>query len=287
MTFALSDLLATLDLEQLELNLFRGRGHEPGWKRVFGGHVVAQALIAATRTVEGRRPHSLHGYFLLPGDPTIPIVYDVDRIRDGRSFTTRRVVAIQRGQAIFSLAASFHVEEDGLEHQIDMPATPPADSLPSAAEILERFGAGMTEPVRRWLSRERPIELRPADLGRYLSPAPQEPRQAIWIRSIGTPGDDLALHTYLLAYATDMALLGASLLAHGKSIFDPDIMPASLDHAVWFHKPARIDRWLLYVQDSPFAGGARGFTRGLVFTEAGELVASVAQEGLIRRRSGA
>ncbi|MCP8938665.1 acyl-CoA thioesterase II [Alsobacter sp. SYSU M60028] len=282
MTKAVSDLLAILDLEQLEVNLFRGRSPQVGWQRVFGGQVIGQALVAATRTVEGRQPHSLHAYFVLPGDPAVPIIYEVERIRDGRSFATRRVKAIQHGNAIFTLSASFHVEEEGFSHQIAPPKTPSPDELPDENEIRSRILPTMPDPVRAYFSRERPIELRPVEFERYASREKRDPSFNVWIRATGRLPDDPAIHQCVLAYASDMTLLDSTLVAHGRTVFERDILPASLDHALWFHKPFRADEWLLYAQDSPFAGGARGFARGSIFTQSGELVASVAQEGLIR-----
>jgi acyl-CoA thioesterase-2 len=285
MTSAVADLLAVLDLEKLEENLFRGVSPQVGWQRVFGGQVIGQALVAACRSVEPeRQPHSLHAYFLLPGDPAVPIIYDVERIRDGRSFTTRRVKAIQHGHAIFTLSASFHLDEPGLEHQAVMPEVPPPESLPSDAEIRERVLPLMPDPVRRYYERERPIELKPVEYGRYLSRDPREPVFHVWIRTTGRLPDDPAIHRCVLAYASDMTLLDSTLIAHGRTVFDKEIQPASLDHALWFHRPFRADDWLLYAQDSPFAGGARGFARGSIFSRDGRLVASVAQEGLVRVR---
>jgi acyl-CoA thioesterase-2 len=285
MSAAIEDLLSILDLEKLEENLFRGRSPQTSWQRVFGGQVIGQALVAACRTVDvaGRPPHSLHAYFLLGGDPKVPIIYDVDRIRDGKSFTTRRVVAIQHGQAIFTMAVSFHGEEPGFTHQAKMPAVPRPDELRSEAEIRLALPT-MPEPVRRFFERERPIELRPVEYDRYLGKISEDGRFNIWIRAIGRLPDDPAIHQCVLAYASDMALLDASLIPHGRTVFDRRIMAASLDHALWFHRPFRADEWLLYAQDSPNASGARGFSRGLIFAQDGSLVASVAQEGLIRER---
>ena len=284
MTSAVQDLLAILDLEVLEQNLFRGRSPQVGWQRVFGGQVIGQALVAASRTVEGRSPHSLHGYFLLPGDPKVPIIYDVERIRDGRSFTTRRVKAIQHGQPIFTLSASFHIDEPGLSHQMAMPDVPKPDQLPSESDIRERVMPLMPDPVRAYFERERPIELRPVEFKRYMTRDGLDPYFNVWIRATGTLPDDHAIHQAVLAYASDMTLLDSTLVAHGRTVFEREIQAASLDHALWFHRPFRADEWLLYAQDSPFAGGARGFARGSIFTSDGVLVASVAQEGLIRHR---
>jgi acyl-CoA thioesterase II len=283
-TAAVQELLGTLDLEPLEVNLFRGRSPQVGWQRVFGGQVIGQALVAASRTVEGRPPHSLHAYFLLAGDPKVPIIYEVDRIRDGKSFTTRRVVAIQHGQAIFSMSVSFHADEPGLDHQTPAPDVPKPAALPTDAEVKERILPQMPEPVRRYYERERPIELRPVEFGRYLGQKSEDGRFNVWIRTTGRLPDDPAIHRCVLAYASDMMLLDTALIPHGRSIFDQTIMGASLDHAMWFHRPFRADDWLLYSQDSPNLQGARGFARGLIYTADGILVASVAQEGLLRVR---
>jgi acyl-CoA thioesterase-2 len=286
MSRALEELLSILDLETLEVNLFRGLSPQTGWQRVFGGQVIGQALVAANRTVEGRLAHSLHAYFLRAGDPSVPIIYEVDRIRDGGSFSTRRVVATQHGHAIFSMAASFHKEEGGLQHQIKMPDVPPPEALPSEAELKARLIGRLPPQVRVYWERERPIELRPVDLSRYLYPENRAPSQQVWIKATGSLGDDLALHQCVLAYASDFTLLDTALIAHGRFVFDPRLMLASLDHALWFHRNFRADVWLLYVQDSPITGGGRGFCRGTLFTRDGVLVASTAQEGLVRERTG-
>jgi acyl-CoA thioesterase-2 len=284
MPSAVQDLLTILDLESLEVNLFRGRSPQVGWQRVFGGQVIGQALVAATRTVEGRPPHSLHAYFLLPGDPKVPIIYEVDRIRDGKSFTTRRVIAIQHGQAIFSMSVSFHADEPGLDHQTAMPDVPKPQSLPTDAETKERILPQLPEAVRRYYERERPIELRPVEFGRYIGKKIEDGRFNVWFKSTARLPDDPAIHRCVLAYASDFTLLDTALLQHQRSVFDRDIQGASLDHALWFHRPFRADDWLLYSQDSPNMHGARGFARGLIFTADGTLVASVAQEGLLRQR---
>jgi acyl-CoA thioesterase-2 len=287
MTSAVQDLLAILDLEPIEMNLFRGRSPQVGWQRVFGGQVIGQALVAACRTVEGvaeRPPHSLHAYFLLAGDPKIPIVYEVDRIRDGRSFTTRRVVAIQHGHAIFFMSVSFQVLEPGLDHQAEMPNVPGPEQLPSDGEIRQRVLPMMPEPVRRYYERERPIELRPVEFERYLGKKFPDGRFNVWIRTTAPLPDTAAIHQCALAYASDLMLLDAALIPHGRTVFEKTIRAASLDHALWFHRSFRADDWLLYAQDSPTASGARGFVRGLIFTREGVLVASVAQEGLVRER---
>jgi len=284
MSSAINDVLNILDLERLEVNLFRGRSPQAGWQRVFGGQVIGQALVAACRTVEGRPPHSLHAYFLLPGDPAVPIIYEVDRIRDGKSFTTRRVVAIQHGQAIFSMSASFHGDEPGMSHQATMPQVPQPEDLPSEADIQKFLSDAAPEPVRRYFAHDRPIELRPVEFGRYLGQHIDEGRFHVWIRASAGLPDDPAIHQCVLAYASDFTLLDVALVPHGRTVFDGKIMAASLDHALWFHRPFRADDWLLYAQDSPNMAGARGFSRGLIFARDGTLVASVAQEGLLRDR---
>jgi acyl-CoA thioesterase-2 len=283
---AIETLLHILDLEQLEVNLFRGRSPQVTWQRVFGGQVIGQALVAACRTVDvkERPPHSLHAYFLLAGDPKVPIIYDVERVRDGKSFTTRRVKAIQHGEPIFIMSVSFQRQETGFTHQVKMPSVPSPEELPSEAEIKERVLPLMPEPVRRYYERERPIELRPVEYGRYLGKVIEDGRFNVWIRATGTLPDEPAIHRCVLAYASDMTLLDSALTPHGRSVFEKTIMAASLDHALWLHRPFRADEWLLYAQDSPNMAGARGFSRGLIFKRDGTLVASVAQEGLVRER---
>jgi acyl-CoA thioesterase II len=285
MQTAISTLLSILDLEKLEEDLFRGLSPQVGWQRVFGGQVIGQALVAAARTVEGRGAHSLHAYFMREGDPAVPIIYQVDRIRDGKSFATRRVVAIQHGAAIFSMSVSFQVDEKGLDHQIKMPEVPPPEELPSEEELKAAYLHNAPEGVRRYWERPRPIELRPVDLRHFFSRDKLEPLQYVWVRATGALPDDPDIHRCVLAYASDMTLLDTALFAHGRMIFDPDLQAASLDHALWFHRPFRADEWLLYAEDSPSASGARGFNRGSLFSRDGRLVASVAQEGLIRVRS--
>jgi acyl-CoA thioesterase II len=285
---AIQSLLTILDLETLEQNLFRGRSPSDGWQRVFGGQVLGQALLAARRTVEPERvAHSLHGYFLLAGDPKHPLIFDVERTRDGGSFSTRRVKAIQHGRVIFTMSVSFHSPEDGFQHAMRMPNAPPPETLPNAQELIARYVDKLPENMRSYWNRERPIEMRPVDVRRYLSNEPGEPQQAIWIRAAGMLPDDLALHQCVLAYASDFTLLDTALIAHGKLLFDPAIQLASLDHAMWLHRPFRADDWLLYAQDSPNAFAARGFCRGSFFDRQGRLIASVAQEGLIRPRTTA
>jgi acyl-CoA thioesterase-2 len=281
----MQELLSILDLEQLEHNLFRGRSPNANWQRVFGGQTIAQALAAAQRTVEPtRHAHSLHGYFMRPGDTKVPIIYEVDRIRDGGSFATRRVVAIQHGQAIFSLEASFQVDEPGLDHQIPMPLDVLSpDTLMNQRELL-RNAEHIPDDIRRYWARERPLEIRPVNRKHYESREKLAPLQNNWIRTTGPVPADRAIQTAVLAYLSDMTLLDTSTFAHGRGIFDRDIQAASIDHAMWFHRPHSLDGWLLYAQDSPSSSGARGFTRGALYGRDGTLIASVAQEGLIRLR---
>lgn len=283
MSSAIANLLSILDLETLEHNLFRGRSPQDGWQRVFGGQVIGQALVAASRTVGEDRPaHSLHAYFMRPGDPKVPIIYEVDRIRDGRSFATRRVVAIQHGKAIFSMSASFHKQEPGLEHQFDMPDIPQPEDLPNERDVMEAYMAKAPDNIKAYFRRERPIELRPVDMEHYVTDKKLEPFQHVWVRATAPLPDDPAIHKCALAYASDMTLLDTSLFAHGRSVFSKSISAASLDHAMWFHDDFRADEWLLYSQDSPQARGARSLNRGSLYTRDGRLVASAVQEGLIR-----
>jgi acyl-CoA thioesterase-2 len=287
MTTEPQTIVSILELEALEHNLFRGRSPSTSWQRVFGGQVIAQALVAAQRTVEGERyVHSLHGYFMLPGDPAIPIIYDVERLRDGGSFTTRRVTAIQHGKAIFSLEASFQVDEIGLDYQAPMPLDVPGpEDLLSQRELIERHGDEMPAGIGRFWRRERPIEMKPVDLDHYFSREKLEPRQNNWVRIREQVPADRKIQAAVLAYLSDMTLLDTSTFAHGRILADPDIQAASLDHAMWFHRPDPLDGWLLYTQDSPSTSGSRGFTRGALYARNGTLVASVAQEGLIRLRT--
>ena len=285
-TFNSADsLVEYLDLETLEENLFRGQSPQVGWQRVFGGQVIGQALVAAQRTVGADRGvHSLHGYFMRPGDPSTPIVYDVERIRDGSSFSTRGVVAIQHGKAIFSLQASFHKDEEGLEYQDGMPDVPAPEDLPGPDEIQATFLDGAPEHVIKYWRTERPIEVRPVIMEHYFSSKPLPPVQHAWVRTLGPVPDDRIVQASVLAYLSDMLLLDTSLFAHGKSIFSGDIQVASLDHAMWFHRRFDFSDWLLYTMDSPSTSGARGFSRGSLYARDGRLIASVAQEGLIRPR---
>ncbi len=282
MTTPLKSLIELLDLEELERDLFRGRSPQEHSQRVFGGQVVGQALVAASRTVEDRRVHSLKGDFLRPGDPKIPILYEVDRIRDGRSFTTRRVVAIQHGRAIFSMSVSHQVEESGLEHQLSMPDVPGPLDTPDPAMYHEKIRQRVPTEYRQWLDSPRPIEQRMVDPIDPIDPDKRQPQLAVWLRAAGRMPDDDQLHQCVLAYASDLNLLDTCLLPHGVSWMNPKFQSASLDHSIWFHHRFRADEWLLFVQDSPASSGGRGFNRGLVYTENGRLVASVVQEGLIR-----
>lgn len=283
MPSALDNLLNTFNLERIERNIYRGVSPKVGWQRVFGGHVICQALLAAQETVDKERHvHSLHGYFMRPGDPENPIIYNVDRIRDGGSFTTRRVVAIQHGEAIFSMSLSFQKIEKGLEHQIDMPKVPLPDELPSEKDLIDKLRDKLPEDVRAYWDRERPIELRAVDITHYLSSKQLDPVQNVWMRTNGKGPTDHSIQNALLAYASDMTLLDTSLFAHGKVVADPSLQVASLDHSMWFHKPFNLSEWHLYSQDSPRSSGGRGLSRGSIYNLKGELVASCAQEGLIR-----
>jgi len=283
----LDELVNLLRLERIEENLFRGQSQDLGWGRVFGGQVLGQALSAAEQTVPADRTvHSMHGYFMRAGAADRPIVYDVDRIRDGRSFTTRRVVAIQGGRAIFSMSASFQVTEPGFEHQDPMPEAPPPERLKSELELARLVADRIPEKLRAQALADRPIEVRPATPYNPLKPRVAPPQRTLWYRATGALPDELSIHQYLLAYASDFNFLGTSMLPHGVSWLSPAMQVASLDHAMWFHRPFRFDDWLLYVIDSPSASGARGLVRGRFFDRAGNLVASAAQEGLIRRWEG-
>lgn len=282
----LEHLIAALRLERLEDNLFRGPRASIGWQRVYGGQVLGQALSAACQTVEENRAvHSLHGYFLLAGDPDHDIIYDVDRIRDGGSFTTRCVRAIQHGRPIFTMSASFQKHEQGFEHQAAMPDVPAPESLPTAAELMTALAGELPENMRAYWQREKPIDMRIVDPTRYTSREAKPATQSIWMRANGAIPPDPTIHAALLAYASDFTLLDTALIRHGKMLFDRDVQLASLDHAMWFHRPFKIDNWHLYVQESPSASGARGYCRGLIFDRSKRLVASTAQEGLMRQRT--
>lgn len=284
MTDVLTELVELLALERIEENLFRGQSQDLGWGTVFGGQVLGQALSAAVQTVpRERHVHSLHAYFLRPGDVRRPILYEVDRIRDGASFTTRRVVAVQGGKAIFNLATSFQKEEPGFDHQDAMPDVPPPESLRSEAERLEVAKAKIPAALFERASRPRPFEMRTTDPEEDpFHPNPRAPRRTVWLRATGKLPDDPALHRYLLAYASDHMFVTTALLPHGVNWLTPGMQVASLDHVMWFHRPVRVDEWLLYAMESPTAQGARGLVKGRVFTHAGVLVATAAQEGLMR-----
>ncbi|MBX3251239.1 MAG: acyl-CoA thioesterase II [Myxococcales bacterium] len=286
MSRVLDELVELLALEKIEENLFRGQSQDLGWGTVFGGQVLGQALSAAVQTVPAdRHAHSLHAYFLRPGAVDKPIVYDVDRIRDGSSFTTRRVVAIQNGHAIFNLAASFQRDEEGFVHQDQMPDVPAPEDVPTEQERLASYAGRLPRLLRDRATAERPFQIRPLDYASDpFTPAPEAPTRRVWLKADGPLADDPQLHRYLLAYASDYAFLTTSLLPHGVNWLTPGMQVASLDHVMWFHQPFRVDEWLLHVMDSPKAHGARGLVRGRVFARDGRLVASTAQEGLIRQR---
>lgn len=285
MNRVLQDLVDLLDLEILEANLFRGQSRDLGGKSVFGGQVIGQALVAAARTVTDVHPHSLHAYFLRPGDMAQPIVYDVDRVRDGNSFTTRRVQAIQGGRPILSMMASFQKAEQGLQHQFPMPQVPDPEALPDMMALRQQWIAaqpGLPPRLGDALLRELAIEFRPVDPWNPLQPDVRAPGQSIWFRAAGRLPDDPMLHRSILAYASDFNLLSTALLPHGRSWFSPDMVVASIDHALWFHRELRVDDWLLYHMDAPSAQAARGFSRGLIYDRHGQLVASTTQESLMR-----
>ena len=286
MSTSLTDLLALLDLEKLEENLFRGQSQDLGWGTVFGGQVLGQALVAATRTVPvDRFVHSLHAYFLRPGDVKKPIIYEVDRIRDGGSFTTRRVVAIQSGNPIFHLSASFQKSESGFEHATPMPIGGPPESMPTEQERLAKVAARLPPNLRERAVVERPFEMRTDDPDDDpLAPEPRAAKRSIWLRATAPLPDDPALHPALLAYMSDYQFVGTALAPHGITWIAPGMQVASIDHVMWFHRPFRCDEWLLHSVESPSASGARGLVRGQVYNREGLLVASTAQEGLIRQR---
>ncbi len=278
----LEDLIKVMTLERLELDMFRGESRDIGSPQVFGGQVLGQALMAATATVENRVVHSLHAYFLRRGDFNSPIVYEVDRARDGNHFSTRRIVAIQHGAQIFNMSASFQASEIGVEHQLAMPDVPPPEELPDPRLHYRELSEQMPPRMRRVLEQERPFEFRPVRLPNFLKPEKSPPLKHIWFRAVDMLPDDEALHRCLLAYVSDFNLLDTAMLPHGLSLASPRVMVASIDHAMWFHRSVRVDDWLLYATDSPSASGARGFTRGSVFARDGRLVASTSQEGLLR-----
>ena len=291
MAFTLDDLIHLLDLERIEHNIYRGQSQDIGSGMVYGGQALAQALVAAARTVGDndnrppRMPHSMHGYFILPGDVNAPIIYEVDRIRDGNSFTTRRVVAIQHGRAIFNMSASFHIAEDGADHAAEMPDIKGPDGLRREIDLLRQIADRIPESHRSFFTEERPFELRPVNpVGDPFAPEPMPPTRHFWVRARGPLPDEQLVHQSVLAYASDYGLLGTACRPHSITFATPGLQMASLDHALWFHRPAQADEWMLYAMDSPSASGARGFARGQIFSRDGILIASVTQEGLIRHR---
>ncbi|MCI0670422.1 MAG: acyl-CoA thioesterase II [Myxococcaceae bacterium] len=288
MSRVLEDLLSLLKLEPIEENLFRGRSQDLGFRQLFGGQVLGQSLSAASQTVDpNRHVHSLHGYFLRPGDAGMPVVYTVDRVRDGGSFTTRRVVAIQKGEPIFTLMASFQGDEPGFTHAVKMPEVPGPEDFPTDLEVWRRHAHLIPERMRDKLLFDKPIELRPVTQVDPFKPEPCEPVKYVWFRADGPMPEDPQVHKYVLAYASDFNLITTALLPHGATVFQRNMQAASLDHSLWFHGDLRMNDWLLYAMDSPWAGNARGLARGHVFTRDGRLVASVAQEGLLRLRHDA
>ena len=278
----LADLLKQFELERLEVNLFRGESRDIGSPQVFGGQVLGQALMAAYSTIEGREVHSLHSYFLRRGDFNLPIVYQVDRSRDGNAFSSRRVIAVQNGEQIFTFAASFQVPEEGMDHQATMPVVPPPESLHDADQPAPDILAKLPEKIRGFLVRERPFEFRRVEPVDLLHPVASPPLQHVWLRTVDKLPDDDQLHRCLLAYISDYNLLNTATLPHSDSYLTGNLFMASIDHAMWFHRKFRVDEWLLYAMDSPSASGARGLARGMIFTQDGRLVASTIQEGLIR-----
>lgn len=285
MTQILDNLVALLSLEQIEENLFRGMSQDLGFRQLYGGQVLGQALSAASQTVDPERHvHSMHGYFLRPGDASKPVVYQVDRVRDGGTFSTRRVTAIQKGQPIFALSTSFQTDEGGFEHQIAMPDVVGPENLPTDLELKKAGAEKFPERIRDKLLYPKPIEIRPVTQNDPYEPMVGEPIKYLWLRADGKLPDIPALHKYILAYASDFGFLTTSLLPHGRSVWQKDMQVATIDHSVWFHRDLRADEWLLYAIDSPWAGNGRGFVRGSVFNRDGQLVASATQEGLIRHR---
>ncbi len=283
MTDIVAELLDLLEVERLEVDLFRGTGAGGETNiRIFGGHVIAQALAAAYRTVDDRLCHSLHAYFMRPGDPAIPVVYHVDEARDGSSFTTRRVTAIQHGKQILNMSASFHIQEESWQHQHPMPEVEGPEGIPTREELRKEQAHKVSDKRRQDYLRPRPIEIREIAPQDHFDPRPVSDVNHLWFRMEGARGVSPQMHQCLLAYASDMNLLGSSMRPHGLTWFRGEVMTASLDHSMWFHGPAEFDQWHLYTMDAPFTGGARGFNRGAIYTQDGRLVASVAQEGLVR-----
>lgn len=281
----LDTLVSLLDMETLETHLFRGASQDLGFRQLFGGQVLGQALSAASKTVDSdRQANSLHGYFLRPGDPNKPVIYQVEAVRDGATFCTRRVMAIQNGRPIFTCSASFHIREEGFHHQAQMPDVPMPEELMCDSDLTVELSRMLNDEKRLKMLRDKPIETRAVQVLDPLNPAKTAPVKQVWFKAAGPLPDCPALHRYLLAYTSDFSLLTTSLLPHGATIWQPQMQVASLDHAIWFHDEVRMDEWLLYSMDSPWSGSARGFARGSIFTRDGRLVASVAQEGLVRVR---
>ncbi|MCG7585305.1 acyl-CoA thioesterase II [Photobacterium sp. OFAV2-7] len=284
MSKELNELLTLLHLEQLEQGLFRGQSEHLGLPQVYGGQVIGQSLSAAKETVdENRQVHSFHSYFLRPGDPQKPIIYDVENLRDGRSFSTRRVKAIQYGRPIFYLTASYQAEESGLSHQSTMPDVPPPESLISEQALVQSIAEHLPKAAVETFGCERPIEVRPVTVVNPLAPKPEAPKQYLWIKANGEMPDDPRIHQYVLAYASDWGFLVTALQPHGVTLMTPKMKVATIDHSMWYHRPFRMDEWLLYAIDSPSASGARGLVRGEIYNQKGELVASAVQEGLMRQ----
>ncbi|MGF1758398.1 acyl-CoA thioesterase II [Photobacterium sagamiensis] len=284
MSKELNELLNLLHLERLEQGLFRGQSEHLGLPQVYGGQVIGQSLSAAKETVDSQRHvHSFHSYFLLPGDPEKPIIYDVEKLRDGRSFSTRRVKAIQNGRPIFYLTASYQAEEDGFNHQSTMPDVAGPDGLASEKELVQSIAHHLPQQAVDTFGRDRPIEVRPVTVINPLKPQAAEPKQYLWIKANGEMPDDPRIHQYLLAYASDWGFLVTALQPHGVTLLTPKMQVATIDHSMWFHRPFRLDEWLLYAIDSPSASGARGLVRGEIYNQKGELVASAIQEGLMRQ----
>ena len=285
MTQVLDNLVALLSLEAIEENLYRGNSQDLGFRQLFGGQVLGQGVSAASRTVEeNRHVHSMHGYFLRPGDASLPVVYQVERVRDGGSFSTRRIMAIQKGKPIFACGVSFQCAEQGFQHQLGMPEVPGPENFQSETELARLVAPLIPERMRERAISDKPIEVRPVTRFNPFDPKPCEPVKYLWLRADGELPDDPQLHKYLLAYASDFNLLTTSLQPHGVSVYQKFMQVASLDHSLWFHANLRMDDWLLYAMDSPWSGNARGFSRGSIFNRAGQLAASVAQEGLTRLR---
>ncbi|UTV28436.1 acyl-CoA thioesterase II [Photobacterium atrarenae] len=285
MSKELNELLTLLHLEQLEQGLFRGQSEHLGLPQVYGGQVIGQSLSAAKETVdEHRQVHSFHSYFLRPGDPQKPIIYDVENLRDGRSFSTRRVKAVQYGRPIFYLTASYQAEEPGLSHQSTMPDVPPPESLQSEQALVHAIADKLPKQAVETFGSQRPIEVRPVTAVNPLAPKPEAPNQYLWIKANGAMPDDPRIHQYVLAYASDWGFLVTALHPHGVTLMTPGMKVATIDHSMWFHRPFRMDEWLLYAIDSPSASGSRGLVRGEIYNQRGELVASAVQEGLMRQR---